>query len=527
MVNNATVGSYGLFKDNLSFRHSDGSWKINLNYEHLESDGYRDNSRFDRDGLLLRTSRTLNNQNEIGILVNYIDYTAQIPSSLGITAYREDPSQAAFTWAASKGYEANRYTLVGLNYKHIFSTKFQNTTSIYYSYLDHYEARPFGILDEFTNGFGLRTHFRGSADIFGLNTAYSFGSELYKDEFTWREYQNDYEDNSGEGSLQGDRFADNREFRSQLNTFGTLKMEIHEKLSLQLGLNINHTQYDFRDRFNEGDANRSADRNFRTIALPSVNLSYHFSPAQSIYANISRGFSNPSVEETLTPEGVINPDIEQETGTNYELGSQLFLLKTRLHLLLAVYQMDVKNLLVAERVGDDQFVGRNAGKTRHRGLEAALNYRWKLTPDWQVMPFLNYTFSDHQFVRFVDGDEDYSGNPLTGVPRHRLNSGIQLQYGNTFFWNTTHQYVSSIPLTDASTLSSEAFNIFGTKWRYEKDLSSVFSLGLSFGINNLFNVRYAQSVLINTNAFGGAEPRYYYPGNPRNFYGSIRLTYNL
>ncbi len=525
--NNTTFGSYSLFKNNLAFSHTEERLRVNLSYEHLETDGYRENNRFERDGILLRTSHSLGDRDEIGILVNYIDYTAQIPSSLGITAFGEDPTQAAFTWAASKGFEDNRYTLVGLNYTHRFSPVFRNTTSVFYSYLDHYEARPFGILDEYTNGFGMRTHFRGSMDLFDRKAAYSFGTELYKDEYTWREYENDYQDNDGEGSLQGDLFADNREFRDQINAFGTLNMEILKDLDLQLGLNINHTRYDFRDLFNTGDTNRSADRNFKTIVLPSANLNYRFSDYQSVYANISRGFSNPTLEETLTPEGVINPDIAQEKGMNYELGTRLFLLDNKLNLLMAVYQMDVRNLLVAERVGDDQFVGRNAGKTRHRGLEAAVNYRWMLSPDWQLMPFVNYTFNDHQFVEFVDGDEDFSGNPLTGVPKHRLNSGVQIQYGNLFFWNTTHQYVSSIPLTDANTLSSEAFHLFGTKWRFERNLGSRLGLGLSLGINNLFNVRYAQSVLINTRAFGGAEPRYYYPGNNRNVYGSIRLRYTL
>ncbi len=527
LFNNTTVGSYNLFKNNLAFSHTDDLWKVNLNYEHLETDGYRENNRFERDGILLRTSRSLNENNEIGILLNYIDYTAQIPSSLGISDFREDPTQAAFTWAASQGFEDNRYTLAGLNYTHRFSPKLQNTTSVFYSYLDHYEARPFGILDEFTHGFGLRTHFKGTAGIFGKNANYSLGSELYKDEFTWREYENDYQDNAGEGSVQGEQFADNKEFRSQLNFFGTLNSEVTSRLSLQLGLNVNHTRYDFRDLFNTGQANRSADRNFKVIALPSLTAEYRLSNYQSVYANISRGFSNPTVEETLTPEGVINPDIAQEKGINYEVGSRLFLLDNKLNLLLTLYQMDVRNLLVAERVGDDQFVGRNAGKTRHRGLEAAINYRWVISPDWEVMPFLNYTFSDHQFVEFVDGDEDFSGNPLTGVPRHRLNSGLQLQYGNTFFWNSTHQYVGSIPLTDANSLSSDAFHIFGTKLRYEKTISTHFGFGLSFGINNLFNVRYAQSVLINTSAFGGAEPRYYYPGNDRNFYAGLRMRYTL
>jgi iron complex outermembrane receptor protein len=34
-------------------------------------------------------------------------------------------------------------------------------------------------------------------------------------------------------------------------------------------------------------------------------------------------------------------------------------------------------------------------------------------------------------------------------------------------------------------------------------------------------------LLINASSFGGNSPRYYYPGEPVNFYSGIRLKYNL
>lgn len=521
--NNLTVGSFGLLKNNLSFNHYDGKLRLGLQYGHTETDGYRDNSNFERDGILLNAAYQINTKNKISLLVNHIDYTAQIPSSLGATAFAEDPKQAAFTWRSAKGYEANNYSLVGLNYTYDFNENLQNSTSIFYTYLDHYEPRPFGILDEFTNGYGFRTRFTGYFN----KVEYTFGGELYKDEYSWDEYENLYEENQGQGSLQGNRFAENKEFRSQWNAFGTALYELTEAFSAQVGLNINKTDYDFQDLFNSGDANKSADRNFKAIVLPSLDLNYRFSDDQQVYANLSRGFSNPSLEETLTPDGVINPDIAQETGMNYELGTHLFLHDKRFYLNLAIYQMDIKNLLVAQRVGDDQFIGKNAGKTRHRGLEISMNYRWELSPQVQITPFINFTLNDHQFMEFIDGDDDFSGNPLTGVPKQRRTAGLQTQFFNDFYWNIVHQHVSEIPLTDANTLESDAFTVFTTRLGYRKKLSERFTVGIDFGINNVFDEIYARSVLINTQGFGGSEPRYYYPGDARNFYGSLRLGYRL
>ncbi|WP_047417099.1 TonB-dependent receptor domain-containing protein [Cellulophaga sp. Hel_I_12] len=524
--NNFTVGSYNLLKNSFSFSHTDKKLSLSLNYDHIATDGYRENNSFERDALLLNASYRFSQKSTLGLLVNYVDYTAQIPSSLGITAFTENPKQAAFTWKSAQGFEANKYNLVGVFHNYRFNEKIKNSTSIFYTYLDHYEPRPFGILDEFTNGFGFRTRFYGDITLFSKTSSYSFGSELYKDEYNWSEFENLYQENNGNGSLQGAIFAKNKEFRTQLNNFATLLIPFDAHFSAQFGVNMNNTSYNYRDLFNELN-NKSARRDFKTIVLPSFTLNYSFLENQVVYTNISRGYSNPTLEETLTPSGVINPDIEQETGMNYEVGTTLHLANKKLMVNAAIYQMNVKNLLVAQRVGDDQFVGKNAGKTKHQGLEVAANYKLDISSNLSLSPFVNYTFNHHNFVDYIDGENDFSGNELTGVPKHRLSSGLQLSFLGDFYWNTVHQYVGAIPLTDANTLYSEAFSIFNTKMGYQKKLSSNFSIHAQVGVNNLFNLRYAQSVLINTQAFGGAEPRYYYPGNDRNYYTSLQLRYTL
>ena len=316
------------------------------------------------------------------------------------------------------------------------------------------------------------------------------------------------------------------EFRRQFNLFGTFTYTITENLTTQFGLNLNKTFYDFRDLFDQGDGNASAERDFDAILLPNLGIDYQLENGK-IYANISRGFSNPSLEETLTPEGIINPDIAQETGVNYELGSEWLFFQKRFSANLTLYRMNVENLLVAERVGEDQYIGRNAGKTRHQGVELDLQYRGKLSQTLILTPYLSYTLNDHSFVDFVDGDNDYSGNPLTGVPKHLISSGLDLQHTSGLQLNLTHQFVDEIPLKDANSAYSDSFNVFNSKLGYQTSISQHIHLGLNAGINNVFDENYAQSVLINAVGFGGAEPRYFYPGNGRNYYGSMGLKYQF
>lgn len=524
-TNSTTLGSYGLFKNSLGFVHSDEKFHLTLQYGHMEIDGYRENNRFERDGILLNSIFKLGSKSEISLLVNHIDYTAQIASSISQSAFDEDPKQAAFIWKSAQGFESNNYTLIGVSHSYKHSAKLKNTTSLFYTYLDHYEPRPFNILDEYTNGYGFRTLFSGALGANQTKLQYTFGGEFYKDEYTWGTFENLYEENNVNGSLQGDRLTDNNEFRRQFNGFATVTYPISQKLTAQLGVNMNKTNYDFKDLFNTGDLNKSAERNFKTLLLPSLDLTYVLGEDSQIYANLSRGFSNPNLEETLTPDGLINPDIEQETGTNYELGIRK--INGAFSLEAALYHMRINNQLVAERIGDDQFIGRNAGKTQHQGLDLDLSYRLSLSEKISTIPFVSYTFNNHSFIDFVDGSEDFSGNQLTGVPKHRIVSGLQTNFGNGLYWNTTYQFVDKISLRDEETLFSDSFSVINTRLGYKTELLTGLILGLDFGINNITNTKYAQSVLINASSFGGREPRYFYPGNDRNYFGNIKLSYTF
>lgn len=523
---NLSVGSFGLIKNTVAVATANERFSLNVNYDHLETDGFRENSDYDRKTLFLTSSYKLNPKNELSLLVNYVDYLAQIPSSIGRTAFEEDPSQAAFTWKAAQGFEDNKQTLLGVSNTHRFSENFSNTSSVFYTYLDHYEPRPFNILDEYTNGYGARTVFAKDFSFLKNKANLSFGGEFYKDEYNWKTIENLYEENNGNGSLEGQLLSDNIEKRDNLNVFATVTLPFTQKFKGQFGLNFNQTTYDFTDDFNEGASNKSAERNFEPILAPNVNLLYQFTENSSVYFNFSRGFNYPSIEETLTPEGVINPNLGPEKGFNYELGSELFLFKRKLHFQVNAYLLDIDDLLVAERVGDDQYIGRNAGKTEHKGIELNISYNQSVGQFFYVSPYLNAEITDHKFINFVDGDSDFSGNQLTGVPDKKINGGINLGFKN-FSLSSSFLHIGEIPLNDANLLYSEKYTVFNTRASYKNQLSKALSFEINAGINNFTDEKYASSVLINATGFGGSEPRYYYPGMPRNWYSGFKLKYQL
>ncbi len=527
VTNTFTVGSFGLLKNSTAALVKQEDVSVFANYDHLQVDGFRENNFYNRNNYLVSARFSLSDVFRLGILVRHSNNVTQIPSSLGRTTFQEDPTQAAFTWAQSRGFEDNRETLTGFSLESQISNTFNNTTSIFYTYLDHYEPRPFNILEEYTHSYGIRSIFAKQYTFLKRNASLSFGGELYQDDYKSRMFENLYEENNASGSLQGNLLSHNEEKRKQLNVFATTIIPLSSQWKTEVGVNVNTTNYRLTDRYNSGAANIGANRDFSTIVAPNFNLLYQPTTHWTLYGNVSRGFNYPSVAETLTPEGVVNPEIGPEIGWNYEVGTTKSMFNRTLELLAAAYLLSIDDLIVAERVGNDQFVGRNAGKTHNRGIELGANYASELFTNIVVSAYATAEFNFHKFIDFVDGDEDFSGNDLTGVPDKKIALGLKLQHRSGYYLLGNLLHVGTQPITDTNSLYSDPFSIVNLKAGYEKTIFENIEVLVSAGINNVADVRYASSILINASAFGNNEPRYFYPGPPINYYGSCSLTYTI
>jgi len=224
------------------------------------------------------------------------------------------------------------------------------------------------------------------------------------------------------------------------------------------------------------------------------------------------------------PDGLINPDIQPETGYNFEVGFKGSIV-SGLYVDLAVYSMQIKNLIVAQRVAEDQFIGMNAGKTVHNGVETGIRYVYDVDRS-KIIPFVSYTYARYKFVDFKSNESDHSGNDLTGVPDHLFNAGVDFEFHNGVYGNINYHFVGSMPMRDDNSKYSEAYGITNMKAGWKQHWGKL-ELNVFAGIANLFDVKYASMILVNAPSFGGRAPRYYYPGLPVNYYGSLQVGYRF
>ena len=521
-----SYGSFNTRKSRANFSYVKDSLDISVNYNQVQSDGYRQNGEYDRISFLGSAGLINKSGNYWSFFFSYTNLKAYIPSSLNEEDFRNNPEKAAFTWNQAAGYESYDKNIFGISYEHHFSENLTNLTSVFYNSRDGYEPRPFDILDEDRNSFGARTKFNYQTSVFNKSSEFSFGAETMMEFYETGTFENLYEEAEQRRSVQGDRLSLNEQNRNYINVFAQMNMELTSRLLLEAGLNFNSTAYDLKDKFNEDETDQSGDYRFDPVISPRLGLSYEAFEGKNFYASASHGFSTPTVAETLTPEGQINTDLKTETGWNYEVGFKGNWLSNRLYTELNLYSIQIRNLLVARRVGQDQYVGVNAGKSDHNGIEFTSAFQTMLASNFQLKLFLNSNFNFFEFDKFVDQGENYSGNTIPGVPEYMISPGAELGV-NEFSANFNFQAFGRMALNDENSGYTDPYQLLNLKLNYNWEISNKIGVRFNFGINNILDEDYAASIVTNAVGFGGSAPRYYYPGNPRNFFGGVSFDLNL
>lgn len=520
------IGSFGLIKNTVKYGWRGNHSSVNFGYHRLESEGFRQNSNYFREGYTLNGDIYKDEKNQLSYLFNHTYLKAFIASSITKDEFENHPENAASNWLDSKGFEQYHSWLGGLDYKRKINPDLNYSTTVYFNLKDANEPRPFDILKQQTKSFGGRIQLSGN-EIFKLPVSFVIGGEVFNDNYEGNTFENLYEQNNGQGSLQGNQLTATSQDRFFYNLFAQFRIKFLNKWELQAGLNFNHTQFELTNSF-PTESHSSDTYKYDPILAPQLSLLFHPNSNQTLYLSAIRGYSMPSIEEMLNEEGRVNAEIKPENGYNFELGYKIFSADRRFNVDFSAYRMIVEDLLVSERVAEDQYVGINAGKTLHQGLELFAQYRIPVIQNkWILTPYFSGNLGNYEFKEFIYNENDYSGNKLTGVPSGQLTTGIVLQMPYGLKWMLDYYFVEKFPMNDANSVYNDSYQLLNTKINWQYAIWDNANFGVSFGVNNLTNSHYASQVLVNAVGFGNAQPRYYYPGNPVNFYGQLNLNIRL
>jgi iron complex outermembrane receptor protein len=501
-------GSFNTKRINITGNHVLGKVSIGGNFNHLKTDGYRDNNQYLRNSAIFTLNRKAS-RSEIDALILFVGSTGEIPSSIGKTLFETNPKAAAPNWQAIGGFKSAQKLLTGITLTNRLSTESSNRLTLFGRWNDNYEKRPFNNLDDHSYSYGIRD----KLTLHTKTTDIIAGFEWITEQYYWKLDK--------DASL----LNENKERRNQLNLFAIAYYRPTPKINISAALAANKMNYQLTDLYlNDGD--RSGKRSFPIIVSPRLGINYSINQNISLYASAGHGYSHPSPEEALLPEGNINPEIKPEQGVQIEAGSRFSLLNDFLYFDISFYHIDLKYLLITKRLTEDIFTGINAGKTRHEGVELQFSgviFKHSIFPG-ELTSNVSFTWGNHRFIDFTDNGQNHNGNQLPGIPDKTAFAKISWKPMKNWEIETSGIFNGQQYLNDANTLQQTRYALLNFKNSVRVPLRQ-FSIDLFAGINNFLNTRYASMVVVNAIAFGNSEPRYYYPGQPRNVYLGVKFNF--
>lgn len=498
------TGTYGLRRISGIFKtnHNENNQVLNLSRQ--DYGGYRDNTALQRTVGGWNGTFNINPSERIAATMFYSDLYYQIPGGLTQQQMDDNPRQARAN-AAQNGVSSHlRSFYSGVSHRWVISPSFENTTGVFANSV-RYE-NPFFTDYEHRSEMhtGGRTVTRYHFDRNTINA----GAEL---EFSYIPSRT-YATNSGvPGALQQDD-----ELSAAFSTFfAQWEMQVLPGTQITLGASYNRLRYNFLRLLDSIPSRQS--RTYKPVIAPRLAILQKLGDEFSLYGSISKGFSTPSYAEVYPAGGIFNNSVNPEEGVNFELGGKAATLDDRLTLDAALYEFRLNQAIVDRKdsLSDHYF---NAGKTVQKGIELSANYRSITSGVLDYSFGMSYTFNDYHYLDYVNGNGDYSGNRIPGVPANTIVLRSDLNIGPLIYFNATFQHTDEIVLNDANNVHAKPYDLMGLKAGCH--LLGNRSLEIYLGADNLFNDVY--SLGNDLNAFGN---RYFNPAPPRNYYGGIKFNF--
>jgi iron complex outermembrane receptor protein len=484
---------------------------------HASGPGYRDYSRTrTTHGLgrgLLRVGGT-----DVALTAMTFDMPlAENPGALTLAELRADPTQADSQSLAKRASKAVVQRQVGVTGSRALSGG--EIAGIAYAgtrALDN--PTPFAVVDFDRTSFGASLRASLPVNAFGRLHLVTAGADYQQQNDDRRNFVNCAGVPPGlppacptPGEQRGRLTLDQRELVTSVGPYVRADVELASRVRVGAGVRADVVRFELRDRFTT-NGNDSGDRTLRAVS-PTVGLVVRLQPLAAAYVNVSSAFETPTATELVNqPDGSagLNRELQPQTALTYESGIK-GVLAGRLQYDLALYVARVRDELIPFEVpgGSGRRYFRNAGRTDRRGAELAL-----ASAVGALDLGLAYTFTRLRFDEYQVGTVDFSGKRIPGVPPHQVQASATWRRRNLFA-TAEGLTASRAFVDDANTARAPAYQVLhlrsGTTRLFARP-----SVSAVVGVNNVFDARYAPSIVVNA-----ARGKYYEPAPGRSAYVSV------
>ena len=203
----------------------------------------------------------------------------------------------------------------------------------------------------------------------------------------------------------------------------------------------------------------------RSFSQTAPKIGAMFKPADGtlLYGTVAKGYRSGGFNTVVLSEA--DRAYGPETNINYEAGLKLVSQDKRLQFNAAVFRSNIDNQQIGQSLGVGTEVTRNAGKSRHQGLEFDAAYL--LPGGWRLSGSMSYL--DAKFRSYTDvlAGKDYAGNRVPFVPSNIFSAAIQKRHllgnGLKLVGQVEVSHVGSIYYDAANQLKGQAFSLLNLR----------------------------------------------------------------
>jgi len=515
-VEASSLGFRRVLLSGSSTRRSDG-FRLDLNF--TEGDEWRDSGDYDRQSVTMRWDRALDGGMSLRTTATYTSVFQSDPSVLSREQFEDNPSLNThpITYRTVDAFrlQSQLERRTGTSLIQVTPYVRWNTLDLMPSWMLSYDPV---IYESGHSSAGLMARY--NRDLFPVRGRLTLGIDLDRSPGQ-RQEDRIILDRNDQGIAvdwdRGDRIYDYSATYLGISPYVQVQYEPASRIHLTGGLRYDQMSFDYKttlDSVQTGTHRRPEDIRVSYSNLgPSLGAAVTVSPEVNLFTGFRESFRSPS-EGQLFRQGSAENTVElrpvrarsMEAGVRGEFAG-------RLAYEVSVYRMDVRDdILSFVRPEDGLTESRNAGRTRHQGVESGVT---------AALPFeleadLSLTVASHRFLEWSPRAEvDYAGNTMTQAPgilgSARLRSPVPgigagivelewMKMGS--FWmdpENENQY--------------EGHNL----WNLRLEAPLYQGLSLSARVTNLADRVFAERASFN--AFRGAELS---PGKPRTVQMGLR-----
>lgn len=301
--------------------------------------------------------------------------------------------------------------------------------------------------------------------------------------------------------------------------FADASYQIGSSFGLNGALRYDRVSYDFTNHLTPSATTGAASQTQSFAAVsPKVGFTWDAAKNVFVYGGYSQGFTPPEVGSLFSSATV--PNLQSASFDQFELGARFSPL-AGVKVDAAIYRLDGEDELVTYTIVPGRSEPRNAGKTRHEGIELGLD--WTVSAQWSAK--LAGQYARHLYREYRPSPaENYAGKDIPAAPQWQGTFEIAYKPLTNARIALETTYLGAYWMDSANTAEYQGHTLFNLRGEYQYRGWTIWAQAL-----NLSNEHYAEMASSSYKGSGVRNPNTqdsYTPGAPRSWFVGLSYAFD-